>query len=89
VTGTTYSPVKVSGGLIEDFIVGGFDILKAVQCSVFRMLWELKKRSSDQITFLGGDTQHTLPFGRPEEVRKEIRERIPIFGGGDRPEKVF
>ena len=30
------------------------------------------------------DTQKTLPFGTPQEVRDEVRERIEIFapGGG-------
>ena len=27
----------------------------------------------------GGDTQKTLPFGTPEDVYKEVRERIDIF----------
>ena len=33
-------------------------------------------------TFWGGgvDTQKTLPFGTPEEVRREVRERIDILG---------
>jgi uroporphyrinogen-III decarboxylase len=28
------------------------------------------------------DTQKTLPFGTPQEVRDEVRERIEIFGPG-------
>ena len=36
--------------------------------------------------FWGGgvDTQKTLPFGKPEEVREQVRERIETFapGGG-------
>jgi uroporphyrinogen-III decarboxylase len=28
------------------------------------------------------DTQKTLPFGTPEEVRAEVRERLRIFGKG-------
>ena len=36
--------------------------------------------------FWGGgvDTQQTLPFGTPQEVRDEVRERIETFapGGG-------
>jgi uroporphyrinogen-III decarboxylase len=34
--------------------------------------------------FWGGgvDTQTTLPFGTPDEVRAEVRERVRIFGGG-------
>jgi len=71
--------------LIEDFIVAGFDILNPVQCSASHMdPLELKKRFGDRITFWGGvvDTQRTLPFGTPDDVRKEIRDRIRIFGPG-------
>jgi uroporphyrinogen-III decarboxylase len=44
----------------------------------------LKERFGDQIVFWGGgvDTQRTLPFGTPEEVRREVRERVEIFGRG-------
>jgi uroporphyrinogen-III decarboxylase len=45
---------------------------------------ELKSRFGDQVTFWGGgvDTQHTLPFGTPDEVRAQVRERLQIFGKG-------
>ncbi len=73
--------------LIEDFIVAGFDILNPVQCSAAGMdPFELKREFGDRITFWGGgvDTQRTLPFGSPQEVRQEVRERIKAFapGGG-------
>jgi len=71
--------------LIEDFIEAGFDILNPVQCSASGMEpLELKKRFGGRISFWGGgvDTQRTLPFGTPEEVKKEVRERIEIFGPG-------
>jgi hypothetical protein len=71
--------------LIEHFIDAGFDILNPVQCSAANMdPTELKKRFGDRITFWGGgvDTQRTLPFGTPDEVRKEVTERIEIFGRG-------
>ena len=44
----------------------------------------LKERFGDRITFWGGgvDTQKTLPFGTPDEVRREVQERIEIFGRG-------
>jgi uroporphyrinogen-III decarboxylase len=28
------------------------------------------------------DTQGTLPFGTPDDVRREVRERIEVFGPG-------
>ncbi|NLY29645.1 MAG: methyltransferase [Firmicutes bacterium] len=70
---------------IPDFIDAGFDILNPVQCSAVGMDPEtLKERFGDKITFWGGgvDTQKTLPFGTPDEVRKEVEERIRVFGKG-------
>ncbi len=74
-------------GLIPDFIEAGFDILNPVQCSAAEMdPIRLKKQFGDRIVFWGGsiDTQRTLPFGTPDDVRKEVAERIKIFapGGG-------
>jgi uroporphyrinogen-III decarboxylase len=42
---------------------------------------KLKQEHGDRLTFWGGgvETQSTLPFGTPEEVREEVRERIRIF----------
>ncbi len=71
--------------LIPDFIEAGFDILNPVQTSAANMEpVELKKQFGDQLTFWGGgvDTQRTLPFGTPDEVRQEVRQRIEIFGKG-------
>jgi len=71
--------------LINDFIEAGFDILNPVQCSAAGMEpVNLKKKFGDRISFWGGaiDTQKTLPFGTPDEVRREVIERIKIFGPG-------
>jgi hypothetical protein len=73
--------------LLPDFIEAGFDILNPVQCSAAGMDPRgLKDRFGDRIVFWGGgvDTQRTLPFGTPDDVRREVRERISIFspGGG-------
>jgi Uroporphyrinogen decarboxylase (URO-D) len=71
--------------LIPDFIAAGFDILNPVQCSAAGMdPGELKKEFGGRVTFWGGgvDTQRTLPFGTPDEVRAEVRERLNIFGAG-------
>jgi uroporphyrinogen-III decarboxylase len=71
--------------LLEDFVEAGFDILNPVQTSAARMdPVELKKTFGDRLTFWGGgvDTQRTLPFGTPNQVRQEVRERIKTFGAG-------
>jgi hypothetical protein len=71
--------------LLPDMVEAGFDILNPVQCSAAGMdPRTLKHTFGDRITFWGGgvDTQKTLPFGTPDEVRREVRERIEIFGRG-------
>lgn len=72
---------------IPTFIEAGFDILNPVQCSATGMEpAQLKANFGDRIVFWGGgvDTQKTLPFGTPAEVREEVLRRCEIFapGGG-------
>ena len=71
--------------LIPDFIDAGFDILNPVQCSAAGMVpEELKQEFGDRVTFWGGgiDTQRTLPFGSPDDVRTEVLNRLRTFGAG-------
>jgi len=71
--------------LIGDFIEAGFDILNPVQCSAEGMdPAHLKSTYGKEITFWGGgvDTQKTLPFGTPEQVREEVKRRVGIFADG-------
>ncbi len=73
--------------LIDEFIEAGFDILNPVQASAEGMdTAAIKSKYGDRITFWGGgvNTQVTLPFGTPAQVRNEVRERIETFsrGGG-------
>jgi uroporphyrinogen decarboxylase len=73
--------------LIPDLIDVGVDIISPVQISARGMDPKaLKKEFGRDVTFWGGgvDTQHTLPEGTPDEVRKQVRENIEAFapGGG-------
>lgn len=73
--------------LIDSFIEAGFDILNPLQSSAAGMEpAHLKRRYGGRIALWGGgvDTQRTLPFGTPEAVRREVRERLETFspGGG-------
>lgn len=71
--------------LLDGFADAGFDILNPVQWTAAKMdRRELKSRYGDRFTFWGGgvDTQQTLPFGTPDEVRAEVRESLEIFGEG-------
>jgi hypothetical protein len=69
--------------LLDDIVDAGFDILNPVQTGAAHMDPQaLKDKYGDRITFWGGgiDTQTTLPFGTPDEVRAEVHERMRIFG---------
>jgi hypothetical protein len=73
--------------LLDLIVEAEFDILNPVQCSAQNMdAQELKKRYGKALTFWGGgvDTQKTLPFGTPQQVREEVKRRIDVFapGGG-------
>lgn len=72
-------------GFLDDFIEAGVDILNPVQCSAAEMDPAfLKEKYGKRLVFWGAgiDTQRTLPFGTPEEVRQEVEERLHIFGKG-------
>ncbi|MGC8874543.1 MAG: uroporphyrinogen decarboxylase family protein [Chloroflexia bacterium] len=73
--------------LIPDLIDLGFDILNPVQVSARGMdTRRLKQEYGADIVFWGGgvDTQRVLPFGTPQQVRDEVRQRIEDLatGGG-------
>ncbi len=71
--------------LIPDLIDVGFDILNPIQVSARGMdTKRLKQAYGQDIVFWGGavDTQHTLPFGTPEEVADEVRRRIDDLASG-------
>jgi len=73
--------------LIPDLIEIGVEVLNPVQVSARGMnTAELKQEFGQDLVFWGGgcDTQHVLPRGTPEEVRREVRRRIGDLapGGG-------
>lgn len=71
--------------LIPHFIEAGFDILNPLQSSAEGMEpAALKRAYGREIILWGGgvDTQRTLPFGTPQEVRDEVRGRVEVFADG-------
>jgi hypothetical protein len=73
--------------LLPRLIDVGFDVFNPVQCSAAGMEpHALKETYGERLVFYGGgvNTQRTLPFGTPAEVRAEVLERCRIFarGGG-------
>jgi len=68
--------------LIPEFIDVGFDIINPVQWTAANMSMEtLKGEFGKDIVFWGGgiDTQKTLPYGTPEEVRSEVLKVCDVF----------
>lgn len=86
-THTKWKTIKHSCGgcepLINELIEAGYDVLNPVQCSAKGMEPAgLVEKYGDRIVFWGGgvDTQQTLPFGKPEEVEQQVKERVRILG---------
>jgi uroporphyrinogen decarboxylase len=67
---------------LDDLIELGVDIINPVQVSAQGMDPPfLKHRFGDRVTFWGAiDTQHLLPHGTPDDVRKSVREIMEVLG---------
>ena len=73
--------------LIPDFIAMGVDILNPVQTTASNMdPVALKQEFGRELVFWGGgvDTQGTLPKGKPQAVKDDVRRSIEVLapGGG-------
>lgn len=70
---------------IPDLIDCGIDILNPIQFTAKDMgLEKLKTEFGKDLCFWGGgvDTQHVLPHGSEEEVRKQVRANAAILSAG-------
>lgn len=70
--------------LIPDFIECGLDILNPLQPGVAGMDYgAIKRQYGDRLCFHGAiSIQQTLPYGTPEGVRAEVRDRFETLGPG-------
>lgn len=73
--------------LVPTLIEMGVDILNPVQTTAKGMApLRLKQQFGDRLVFWGGscDCQHTLAFGTPGEVAREVEEHVRVLapGGG-------
>ena len=77
---TDGSVMEAVPGLIDM----GVDVLQALQFDATGMdATALKGAYGDRLCFEGGvSVQHTLPFGTPEDVRREVVERVQVLGRG-------
>ncbi|MBV5314612.1 MAG: hypothetical protein JZU47_15030 [Prolixibacteraceae bacterium] len=83
---TNWKSFKHSCGAVESFmsrfIEAGFDIINPVQIAAKGMeAAHLKKTYGKNLVFWGGgiDTQKTLPYKTPEQVREEVLSLCDIF----------
>jgi uroporphyrinogen decarboxylase len=68
--------------IIPDMIEVGLDVLNPIQPACMDPA-ALKKRYGDKLCFWGSiDEQHTLPFGKPDDVRREVLTRLDTIGKG-------
>lgn len=66
--------------VIPDLIEIGVDVLHPVQPACMNPA-DLKKQFGKNLCYMGTiDEQSTLPFGTPEDVRAEVRERLDSVG---------
>ena len=70
--------------LIPDLIDIGVDAINPVQTTAWNMdPSQLKAEFGKDLAFWGAiDTQHALPFGSVEDVKKDVRKKIEILGSG-------
>jgi uroporphyrinogen-III decarboxylase len=68
--------------VIPELIEVGIDVLNPVQPACMDPA-EIGRLYGDRLCFWGTlDEQHTLPFGSPDDVRREVRERLTTIGRG-------
>jgi uroporphyrinogen decarboxylase len=66
--------------IIPDLIEIGVNMITPLQAEALDFNF-LKKEYGKDLTFWGGvSTQRTLPYGTPDNVRAEMRERIRVLG---------
>jgi len=71
--------------ILDDLISTGIDALHSIEPQAGMSLKTVKEKYGEKICLLGNvDVSYTLPFGKPEDVVKEVREciRIAAPGGG-------
>ena len=68
--------------IIEDLIEAGVTVLNPVQPESLDV-YDIKRRYGDRMAFWGTiGTQTVMPFGKPEDVRQEIKKMIDLFAPG-------
>lgn len=68
--------------VIGDLVEIGVTMLQPLQPEAMD-IFEVKRRFGKDLCLMGGiSTQRTLPFGTPEDVRREVAECLALLGAG-------
>ena len=68
--------------IITELIEIGLDVLNPIQPAAMDPA-RVKREFGRDLCFWGSiDEQHTLPFGSPDDIRREVLERIATLGAG-------
>lgn len=68
--------------IIPDLIEIGVDVINPIQVIAMDPE-EIKRRYGDTLSLFGGvSTQHTFPYGTPEDVKNEVKQRLEVLGDG-------
>ncbi len=66
--------------IIPELIEIGIDVLNPLQPASLNVE-QIKKEFGNRLCFWGSiDEQHTLPFGSPQDVKKQVKQRISTLG---------
>jgi uroporphyrinogen decarboxylase len=70
--------------IMPDLIEIELDVLESVQPEAVNMNpYALKREFGSQITFWGGlGSQSTIPFGTPDEIRRDVHQLVSLMGQG-------
>jgi uroporphyrinogen decarboxylase len=68
--------------IVDDLIEIGVTVLNPVQPECMDVV-EVKRRWGDKLAFWGTiGTQSVMPFGTPEDVKREVKRMIELFATG-------
>ena len=74
--------MAASSAIIPELIEIGLDVLNPIEPGAMAPV-RLKRAYGKHLCFWGSvDTRYTLPFGRPDAVRREVLDRIATLGAG-------
>lgn len=66
---------------IQNIVDAGFDAIQSLQPSAGMDIGKVKKEFGDKLCLIGNvDLNYLLPFGTPEEVKKEVKALAEIAG---------